>query len=567
MLLAASAIAELRSIARADVAFLLFAAARVLDGARLYVDIVEINPPLIVALNLPVVLAARVLGLQPVLVYQLAVFALLGLSLAASSLLLRRLLPDDIRVRRALVVVLGLVLFAMPGLDFGEREHLLLAVILPYVWLAGGRVAGWTPPGRLAVLIGICAGVGLALKPQFLPGWLLIEGYRRRHGARRWSAPSPESLAVLAVLLVYGVFALLVTPEYFPMVRLLGAAYGRFLYDPPGRLLLTSPSSAVTLLGILAFAALRKSARHGPLWDLLLILGIGMFLGGLLQFKGLEYHFYPARGCAILLLAVVCLDVPLRLERISARTYRVVAAATVLTTSVLLSARAARYALEGGWSGRMDAPLDEAAAAIRRYADGGSVFVFSYHIGSSFPLLSYAGVESASRLPQLWILAAEYLDRLHGPPPLVFRSYREMGPAERYLNAAVLADLERGRPRVLLVLRNARDLPVNGYRRIDYLAYFGRNPRFAAILREYEFVRNLGEYAVYRRVVEGESRQGAPPTATPGTLDLRSGEGTGLHLLIGRAEFLLSAGVFLIMLAWMAWREFRGRSSTAGTTP
>jgi hypothetical protein len=529
------------------------------------VDVVEINPPLIVALNIPVVLAARALGLQPVLVYQLAVFALLGLSLAASSLLLRRLLPDDPRLRRGLVMLLGLVLFAMPGLDFGEREHLMLALILPYAWLAGGRVAGWAPPGRLAALVGICAGVGFALKPQFLPGWLLIEGYRRWRCARRWSAPSPESLAVLAVLLVYGVIALVVTPEYFPMVRLLGAAYGRFLYDPPGRLLLTSPSSPVTLLSILAFVALRKNARHGPVWDLLLILGLGMFLGGLLQFKGLEYHFYPAKACAILLLGVVCLDVPLRLERISARAYRVVAAATVLTTSVLLSARAARHAVEGGWSGRMDAPLEEAADLLRRYADEGSVFVFSYHIGSSFPLLSYAGVESASRLPQLWILAAEYLDRLHAPPPLVFRSYQEMGPAERYLNAAVLADLQRERPRLLLVLRNARDHPINGYRRIDYLAYFGRNPPFAAILREYEFVRNLGEYAVYRRLEAGERRQGAPPTATPGTLDLRSGERTGVHLLIGRAGFLLSVSVFLIILAWMAWREFRGHPSTAGT--
>jgi hypothetical protein len=565
VVIAAGAIAELRSIPRADVAFLLFAAGRVLDGARLYVDVVEINPPLIVALNIPVVLAARGLGVQPVLAYQLAVFALLGLSLAASSLLLRRLLPDDLRLHRGLIVLLGLVLFTMPGLDFGEREHLMLALILPYVWLAGARVAGWAPSGRISVLIGFCAGLGFALKPQFLPGWLLIEGYRRWRGARRWSAPSPESLTVLAVLLVYGLIALVVTPEYFPMVRLLGAAYGRFLYDPPGRLLLTSPSSPVTLLSILAFVALRKSARHGPVWDLLLILGVGTFLGGLLQFKGLEYHFYPAKACAILLLGVVCLDVPHRLERLSARAYRVVAAATVLTTSVLLSARAVRYAVEGGWSGRMDAPLEEAAAKIRRYADGGSVFVFSYHIGSSFPLLSYAGVESASRLPQLWILAAEYLDRLHAPQPLVFRSYREMGPAERYLNTAVLADLQRERPRVLLVLRNARDHPINGYRRIDYLAYFGRNPRFAAILREYEFVRNLGEYAVYRRLGEGERRQGHGPTATPGTLDLRAGEGTGVHFLIGRAGFLLSASVFLIILAWMTWREFRRHPSTAGS--
>ena len=103
---AASAIAELRSIPRADVAFLLFATGRVLDGARLYVDVVEINPPLIVALNMPVVLAARALALPPVLVYQLAVFALLGLTLATSSRLFRRLLPDDPELGRGLIVVL-----------------------------------------------------------------------------------------------------------------------------------------------------------------------------------------------------------------------------------------------------------------------------------------------------------------------------------------------------------------------------------------------------------------------------------------------------------------------------
>jgi hypothetical protein len=51
--------AELASVARSDIAFLLYAAGRVLDGARLYLDVVEINPPLIIALNLPAVLLAR----------------------------------------------------------------------------------------------------------------------------------------------------------------------------------------------------------------------------------------------------------------------------------------------------------------------------------------------------------------------------------------------------------------------------------------------------------------------------------------------------------------------------
>ena len=48
-LIAVSLTAELASYARPDIGFLLDAAGRVLDGAKLYVDVVEINPPLIVA--------------------------------------------------------------------------------------------------------------------------------------------------------------------------------------------------------------------------------------------------------------------------------------------------------------------------------------------------------------------------------------------------------------------------------------------------------------------------------------------------------------------------------------
>jgi hypothetical protein len=62
-LLGFSLAAEFTSYARPDTGFLLDAAARVLDGARLYVDVVEINPPLIIALNMVAVLFARLLDI------------------------------------------------------------------------------------------------------------------------------------------------------------------------------------------------------------------------------------------------------------------------------------------------------------------------------------------------------------------------------------------------------------------------------------------------------------------------------------------------------------------------
>ncbi|MGH7526003.1 MAG: hypothetical protein ACREMX_04805, partial [Gemmatimonadales bacterium] len=58
-----------------DTAWLLYAAERWLDGARLYVDLVEVNPPLIIWLNAIPVLVARALAISPLLVYRLLVVA------------------------------------------------------------------------------------------------------------------------------------------------------------------------------------------------------------------------------------------------------------------------------------------------------------------------------------------------------------------------------------------------------------------------------------------------------------------------------------------------------------
>jgi len=181
--------------------------------------------------------------------------------------------------------------------------------------------------------------------------------------------------------------------------------------------------------------------------------------------------------------------------------------------------------------------------------------VLSYNIGSTFPLVNYAGVESASRFPQLWILAAEYADRLKADAPLQYRKPAEMRPSERYLLESVVADFARHTPRLLLVLRNARDDQVNGLRRFDYLAYFGRDTRFAGLLEHYEFAENVGEYAVYRRVPDGEARKGPPPTATPGTMDVQVGDRGGIHLRVGGGQRLVPLAVFLLSLVCAALVE------------
>ena len=554
LLVISAAVAEFQSVLRPDVAFLLYAAERVLSGARLYVDVVEINPPLIIGLNVPAVVFGRIFNVPAALVYRSCVLLLVVTSLGVSAALLKRLLARSPALRRGALLLAALVLLPMAEVDFGEREHLMLALFLPYAWLVALRARGLTVPAGLAALLGLLVGIGVALKPHFLLAWLGLEIYRRGTVARRLIAPTPESTAVMGVLLAYAVFVLLATPEYLTLAAELAPAYSRFLHQPIWELLLTAPGAPITLLALLTYLALRHRAAHRELWDVLLVGSLAFFLAGTLQQKGLRYHFYPSFALATMLMGFAVLDIRASLTR-TQRLYRVVASAAVVTIAVVVLGTALSHAGKRGWGGRPDVPLARMVEVVRRHAAGSSIFVFSYHIGSTFPLVNYAGVESASRFPQLWILTAEYVHRMRADEPLRYRPPAEMSPAERYLKEAVLADLERSRPRLLLVLRNARDDPANGLRRLDYLGYFGRDPRFADLFARYQFLDLVGEYLVYRRLGEGEARTAALPVAAPGTLDVdvnslsesrRWGAGTAAGM-----------AVFLVTLAIFGWREAR----------
>jgi hypothetical protein len=533
-------------------AFLLDAADRVLHGARWYVDVVEINPPLIIALNVPAVVLGHWLGISPITVYRIG-FAL-GLG-GALWLCARRLRELDIGAEREwLLLTIAFVLFPLPGEDFGEREHLLLALLLPYLLLSVGRADGRTVRWTLAAGVGGLAAVAFALKPHFLVVWAAVELYLVGRGRRR---PAPESLAVAGVLATYAVLVVALVPAYLRLVALLSVPYLKFLYDPALHLLVTAPGVPVVYLALLAFAALRRNARHPRLWEVLAIATAAAFVAGVLQQKGLSYHFLPATGLGVLLLATMGLDTRRVFGSWVPRVYWVAAGSALAATVVTTLGRSVASGL-----GRLDRPreeqLDRMVALVRRHAAGEPVLVLSYHIESSYPLINYSSARSASRFPQLWILPAEYFDALHEPAPLRFRPQQTQSPAERYLREAVVSDLEASDPKLIIVLRHARDIPENGLRRLDYLTYFRQDPRFADRMDRYQWLADVGEFTVFERLNAGASRTTRPAISTPGVSDVLREDREGLHLRLGSPEFLLGLVVFAIAATILARRQGRG---------
>ena len=119
-----------------DSAWFLDATERWLNGAELYVDLIETNPPLAFYLTAPVILVAQWTGLFAPHVFVVYVFAVIGGSVA----LIRRLLIDAGDLPKALkhgIPLAALFVFvAGPLRDFGQREHLATILALPYFVLA-----------------------------------------------------------------------------------------------------------------------------------------------------------------------------------------------------------------------------------------------------------------------------------------------------------------------------------------------------------------------------------------------------------------------------------------------
>ena len=162
-LLLVALISALRSTGTvdSDVAWQLWIAGRIHAGARLYTDIIELNPPLWFWMAVPVDRLAALLHIRIEAALVAAMGGAVALSLAAANRLLCRMAPP----RRTFLLAYGaLVLAAMPWAHVGQREQIVLIATFPYCVLVAERRKGNAIHFAFAAAIGVGAALGFALK-------------------------------------------------------------------------------------------------------------------------------------------------------------------------------------------------------------------------------------------------------------------------------------------------------------------------------------------------------------------------------------------------------------------
>jgi hypothetical protein len=249
-----------------DCAVYLHCAQLLRQGQIPYIDFFDINPPLIIYLNGAVAAIAQLTAFHIIVVFKLLVLASILLSTAASAALMW---PQKQHPQAHLF---GPLLFAfclfnlLVVEDFGQREHLLSIAVFPFLLCRWLRYDDRRISALLCSAIGLAAGVGLCLKPQFIISILATEIVWLIATRRFRALLAPEVIAAVAFALAYAAafwFGLnsAATAYFSRWVPIIAAGYS-FYGVPITSLLLLSAASGVLPLLILASAGavpLRRS--------------------------------------------------------------------------------------------------------------------------------------------------------------------------------------------------------------------------------------------------------------------------------------------------------------------
>jgi hypothetical protein len=402
----------LRSPLKDDIAWLLYVARRWLAGRELYIDLVEVNPPLIVWISAVPLEIARWLGVGSQFVaIPVFISAVLGCAWWTASLL--RVRGGLFAERLPVFATIGSALLILPAADLGQREHLLVAAFLPYLVLfarsidIGGTVeargAGDRSRGPIIawVVAGALAGLGCALKPRYAAVFAVLECLALTRGLRPWRI-MPVAAAV--TLVCYAGLVAILCPAYLRRaVPMALALYGAT--DVPFLTLLTD--SALLLCGeIVAIFLLWLRRRSLTDYDLMLTLVVFAATSTFVCFvdgKDWYYHRLPATVATVLaLLLWSATELVQRRWRI--RWPLLVAGVVVAVFGVSSIQRLEPEAVEAVEPRQTTVDRLE---HILRAEHARTYIAFSEWIALGFPVVNETGVAWASRFDSMWALKGE----------------------------------------------------------------------------------------------------------------------------------------------------------------
>ncbi len=299
-----------------DCALFFYCAKKMLLGQRPYLDFIEHNPPLIYYLNLFPAFLQLSAHIPAPLAFSLFILILSILSFTLSYIILYKA-QLQFSIHQSFLIALSILnLFVYETL--GQREHLIILFIVPYLIIRSIRFENGKVNANLAMFSGIIAGLSLCIKPWYAV-LLIVYDCTWSISTRQYKKLfAREAIFIIATILIYLLHFLLLPSDeinsYFGTILPLSISGYHATNTHWTNLLIVLllgvspnyspvPKYFVFYLLVLIYLSLKNQRKNKIFLPCLSLLFASIFTY-LWQGKWLDYHHIPIQYSYYLLTAL-----------------------------------------------------------------------------------------------------------------------------------------------------------------------------------------------------------------------------------------------------------------------
>ncbi len=489
-------LARIRSAPGVDVSVLITWAERMVDGARPFIDFVEVNPPGSVLLYVPAVVVSRLTGLSPEVSSELLQCALIALSLTLCWRVLASARLLDGHQRYHLLAAVIAIIGVMPAVAFGQREHVGIIAALPILAITAAESTGYLAARWLRLAGGMLAGLSMIAKPHFALIYVAVALFGIVSTRKFWLVFRIQWIAAGATLATYVGLTYWAYPTFYsthlPKIAevYLGWRVG----------ILGMVGNPVLLIFAVAFIMLRRQYFARQLETPTQLIALCGLVGALLFFlqaRGWPYHALP--GLTLIAMAVaweatrnVTAEPATALPNLAMPNLAMPAP----TRCYMLAALAMIFAATFVWSDKdHDRHLDQIAAVVNRTHPNPRMLTIAEDISIGHPLVRQVKGTWTHQVTHLWTAFGVYLQ--------IGRD--DTMPAEKrarliaYLKAEIddlAASIEREKPDIIVVQRGWRK-----NKDVDWMDWAQKWPVLTRQLADYSSVTRIDDVEILKRNV------------------------------------------------------------------
>lgn len=487
-----------------DTSWLIYAAQRVEQGQKLYVDIMETNPPLIVWISLLPVIIGKIFSINPLLVFPVLVTVLnVAVLWMMVSIMRGHKFFAGNPLFQSILIYIGGAFFLLSAAIYGQRELLFITLVLPYLFLSFSAPVKRDKLGVSAILM---AAVGFAIKPFFLLLWGVNELAVAIERKKLTAIFAWHNWVIAMVQLVYFASVYYFLPEYYTnVIPTILETY--FTFESTWDVIIKTIFSVAGLTVFLVlFAGTHGEYKKIILRVLLWLFACSAFI--MLQRKEWPNHIYPMAfmaGLALVLAALYLVELWRDLGTLIG--YRKFTALCLIFAAIGVAC----YIEAKFWVfiyKNKSVISNKLITEINKNAAGKNVYPLVFSLQPSFPAIALSQGVFRGSFHHLWPMSG-----------IIIREQEEystdrnskLAEARRFFYDSLVHDFSSNPPELVWVDENVNMEEISGhvihpYNR-DIISVLSRDVRFFVLWQNYEKIGEItGEEP--KKLTEEELQKG-----------------------------------------------------------